>query len=344
MFQSTDFQPAHCGTRPQLSDSFGRVIRDVRMSVTDRCNFRCVYCMPPTGLSWVEKPELLTFEELHRLAEIFVELGVTRIRLTGGEPLLRHGLPVLVNQLAGIRGVSDLALTTNGFLLGDYLPELISAGLSRVTMSLDSLNPTTFWAMTRKAALPKVLETVDQIQQSGLSPLKINCVVMRGVNDHEILDFVNFARETRVAVRFIEYMPLNGPDQWRPEVMVSGDEILERIQHQFQLTPVARASPGETALRFRFADGGAGEIGIIASVTRPFCNACSRIRLTADGKLKTCLFAHQEYDLRGLLRTGASPDALKDLICNAVFHKGPGHTINSPEFLAPARTMSCIGG
>lgn len=344
MFQPTNGQPVHDTFPPNLCDSFGRVIRDVRMSVTDRCNFRCVYCMPPTGLSWVDKPELLTFEELHRLAEIFVELGVTRIRLTGGEPLLRYGLPVLVRQLAHIPGISDLALTTNGFLLGDFLGELIEAGLNRVTMSLDSLNPTTFWTMTRKAALPKVLETIYQVQPSGLSPLKINCVVMRGVNDHEILDFVNFARETRVAVRFIEYMPLNGPNQWRPEVMVSGDEILQRIQQQFQLAPVAPVSPGETALRFRFADGGAGEIGIIASVTRPFCNACSRIRLTADGKLKTCLFAHQEYDLRGPLRAGASPGTLKELICNAVFHKGPGHTMNSPEFLAPARTMSCIGG
>ncbi len=344
MVQPTNGQLIHDKLSATLCDSFGRVIRDVRMSVTDRCNFRCVYCMPPTGLSWVEKPELLTFEELHRLAEIFVELGVTRIRLTGGEPLLRQGLPVLVSQLAHIPGISDLALTTNGFLLGDSLPELIAAGLNRVTMSLDSLNPTTFWTMTRKAALSKVLENIHRVQQSSLSPLKINCVVMRGVNDHEILDFVNFARETRVAVRFIEYMPLNGPDQWRPEVMVSGDEILERIQHQFQLIPVAPVSPSETALRFRFADGGAGEIGIIASVTRPFCNACSRIRLTADGKLKTCLFAHQEYDLRGRLRAGASRSVLKDLICNAVFHKGSGHTINSPEFLAPARTMSCIGG
>lgn len=344
MFQPTNGQPVHDAPPATLCDSFGRVIRDVRMSVTDRCNFRCMYCMPPTGLSWVEKPELLTFEELHQLAEIFVQLGVTRIRLTGGEPLLRQGLPALVGRLAQIPGVSDLALTTNGFLLGDYLPELISAGLNRVTMSLDSLNPTTFWTMTRKAALSKVLENIRRVQQSRLSPLKINCVVMRGVNDHEILDFVNFARETRVAVRFIEYMPLNGPNQWRPEVMISGNEILERIQCQFQLTPVAPTSPSETALRFRFADGGAGEIGIIASVTRPFCHACSRIRLTADGKLKTCLFAHQEYDLRGLLRAGASRSALKELICNAVSHKGPGHTINSPEFLAPARTMSCIGG
>lgn len=334
-------------TRPQsgvLRDSHGRVIRDVRISVTDRCNFRCTYCMPSEGLTWKPKSEILSFEEILELASILVELGITKLRVTGGEALLRRGVVNLIQDLARLKPVEDLALTTNGFFLKEFTPDLVRAGLKRVTISLDSLNPQGFQSLTKVNALPRVLEAIDVAQRAGLSPVKINAVLIRGFNDGEIEDFAAFAREWGVSVRFIEYMPLDGPGEWSRAQVVPGREVYQRIHTRFPLVPLSAQDASETARRFRFADGAPGEIGIIAPVTEPFCGACSRIRLTADGKLRTCLFSLTEYDLRAPLRRGATRQELIELIREAVRLKEAGHRINQSDFVPPERTMSCIGG
>ncbi|MBX7220642.1 MAG: GTP 3',8-cyclase MoaA [Blastocatellia bacterium] len=327
-----------------LQDSHGRVIHDLRISVTDRCNFRCSYCMPIEGLAWKPKSELLTFEEIFQLTKIFVGLGITKLRITGGEALLRRGVVNLIENLAGLPDVQDLALTTNGYYLKEHTPDLVRAGLRRVTISLDSLNPQGFHNLTKINALPRVIESIDVAQKAGLTPVKVNCVLIRGVNDHEIEDFAEFARLWGLHVRFIEYMPLDGPGAWSRDRVVPGREVYDRIQARFPLLPVAGKDLSETARRFRFSDGVSGEIGIIAPVTEPFCGACSRIRLTSDGKLRTCLFSLHEYDLREPLRAGATVDELITIIQSAVFRKEPGHRINARDFIAPERTMSCIGG
>lgn len=327
-----------------LRDSHGRVIRDVRISVTDRCNFRCTYCMPSEGLTWKPKSEILSFEEILELASILVELGITKIRVTGGEALLRRGVVNLIQDLAKLKPVEDLALTTNGFFLKEFTPDLVRAGLKRVTISLDSLNPQGFQSLTKVNALPRVLEAIDVAQRAGLSPVKVNAVLMRGFNDGEIENFAAFAREWGVSVRFIEYMPLDGPGEWDRTKVVPGREVYQRIHTRFPLIALSGQDASETARRFRFADGSHGEIGIIAPVTEPFCGACSRIRLTADGKLRTCLFSLTEYDLRAPLRRGATRRELIELIREAVRLKEAGHRINQPDFVPPERTMSCIGG
>ncbi|OYT70135.1 MAG: GTP 3',8-cyclase MoaA [Chloracidobacterium sp. CP2_5A] len=330
--------------RPTLRDAHGRVIRDLRISITDRCNFRCAYCMPETGVTWKAASELLAIDEILALARVFVSLGIERIRLTGGEALLRDGVVALTAQLSKLPGVKDLALTTNGYRLEGYAAALAEAGLNRITISLDSLKDDTFYQMTRVRGLDRALRAIELARRYKLAPARVNCVLIRGVNDDEIEAFADFARAWDVSVRFIEYMPLDGPGEWRREMVVPGREAYARVQARYPLAPVAGQSPSETARRYRFADGAPGEIGIIAPVTEPFCGACSRIRLTADGKLRTCLFSIVEYDLRDALRAGASPGELADRITAAVAKKEAGHRINEPDFIPPSRTMSCIGG
>ncbi len=301
-----------------VRDSFGRPIRDLRISVTDRCNFRCPYCMPAEiyGEKYVFLPraELLTFEEIARLTRLFADLGVTKVRLTGGEPLVRNGLENLVGLLSGIDGVDDLTLTTNGYLLAQNAQALKDAGLQRITVSLDSLNEEVFKEMNgRNYGTKRVLEGIKTADSVGLHPIKINAVVQRGVNDHTIVDLARYFKGTGHVVRFIEYMDVGNLNGWKLDQVVPADEIVERINAEMPLEPIEANYRGEVALRYRYVDGG-GEIGIIASVTRPFCGDCTRARLSTDGKLFTCLFASHGTDLRGPMRSGATDADLRDLI------------------------------
>ena len=323
-----------------LVDSYGRVHRDLRISVTDRCNFRCTYCMPEEGMKWLPREEVLTFEELERVARLLVERhGITSIRLTGGEPTVRAHLPVLVSKLAALP--VDLALTTNGATLRTVAGALADAGLRRVNVSLDSLRPERFTELTRRDELYNVLDGIDAAVEAGLTPVKVNVVIVRGVNDDEIVDLARFGRERGITVRFIEFMPLDGGDAWHNDQVVPQTEIVECIEAVFPLEAVPRGS--EPAERFRYTDGG-GEVGVIPSVTRPFCAQCDRIRLTADGQLRNCLFSLEDHDLRGLLRSGASDDDVSDAIEACVGAKWAGHAINQVQFVRPRRSMSQIGG
>ncbi len=330
--------------QPTLTDSYGRQIKDLRISITDRCNFRCVYCMPETGVQWKDKSEILSYEELTYLAETFVSLGVTKLRVTGGEPLLRRGVINFIRTLNSIPGVEDLALTTNAYFLPEYAERLSKAGLKRISISIDSLMPKAFELLTKVNALGRVLEGIEAAQKYNLTPVKVNMVVMRHINDNEVVDFARFAREKGLIARYIEYMPLDGPGEWNRDMVVSGKEIFEKINAKYPLKPLIANHKSETAKRFTFADGAGGEIGIIAPVTEPFCGACSRIRLTADGQIRTCLFSLSEHNLRDFLRSGASREQLRQFISTTVLKKELGHRINEPDFVAPERTMSCIGG
>ncbi|MCG9477905.1 MAG: GTP 3',8-cyclase MoaA [Actinomycetia bacterium] len=324
-----------------LVDGFGRVHRDLRISVTDRCNFRCTYCMPAEGLDWMAREDLLTYEELTRVARVCVErFGFDGIRLTGGEPTVRANLPVLIEQLSSL-GV-DLSLTTNGTTLTNLAPTLVSAGLERINISLDSLQRERFEQITRRDELDKVLDGIDAAVSAGLAPVKINCVVMRGVNDDEIVDFARFGRERGVTVRFIEFMPLDAQGEWTNEQVVTKAEIVAAIGDVFPLEPVAERE-SDPAARWRYVDGG-GEFGVIPSVTEAFCESCDRVRLTADGMLRHCLFATRELDLRTLLRNEATDDDLAAAITAEVGAKWAGHQINQVHFIRPARSMSQIGG
>ena len=324
----------------QLVDTFGRVHRDLRISVTDRCNFRCTYCMPPEGLEWLPRSELLTFEEIERVARLLVErFGVHSIRLTGGEPTVRARLADLVAMLTPLG--TDLALTTNGATLGLLAEDLAAAGLRRINISLDSLRADRFRELTLRDDLHRVLDGVDAALAAGLDPVKVNVVVMRGQNDDEILDFAEYGRRKGVEVRFIEYMPLDAEEGWRAGSVVSLAEITERIGavHPFE----AHRQGPEPASRFRYLDG-KGFFGVVASVTQSFCGSCDRIRLTADGQFRNCLFGLKEYDLRGPLRSGAGDDELADIVRGAVGEKWAGHSIGKVHFVRPARSMSQIGG
>lgn len=328
-------------TREDLVDPFGRVIRDLRISVTDRCNFRCTYCMPEEGMEWLPRSEVLTFEEIHRVSRIFVErFGVEGIRLTGGEPTVRAHLPMLISQLSGL-GV-DLAMTTNGATLRNSAEELRSAGLRRINISLDTLHADRFEQMTRRNELENVLAGIDAAVAAGFSPVKINAVIERGVNDDEIVDLARFGRERGVEVRFIEFMPLDATGHWANDRVVGQDEIVERIAEVFPLEqmPARGAAPAD---RWRYLDG-AGTVGVIPSVTKPFCGDCDRVRLTAEGQFRTCLFATNEFDLREIMRSGGDDDALAERIIAAVGTKWAGHQINRVEFIRPNRSMSQIGG
>ena len=324
----------------QLIDSFGRVHRDLRISVTDRCNFRCTYCMPAEGLEWVPRDDLLTFEEIARVARIMVErYGVNGIRLTGGEPTVRANLPVLVGLLAELD--TDLAMTTNGVSLPLLAGELRAAGLRRVNVSCDSLHESRFAELTRRDSLSRVLEGIDAAISAGFDPVKVNCVVMRGVNDDEIADFVSFGRRKGVEVRFIEFMPLDADGIWTNDLVVGVDEILARVNDACPVEPVQRTSAPAT--RYRFADG-AGSVGIVASVSDSFCSTCDRVRLTADGQFRNCLFAVTETDVRALLRSGAGDDEIAAALEESVASKWAGHQINRVHFVRPRRSMSQIGG
>ncbi|MGY6501580.1 MAG: GTP 3',8-cyclase MoaA [Acidimicrobiales bacterium] len=323
-----------------LVDGFGRVHRDLRISVTDRCNFRCTYCMPAEGLQWLPRDEVLTFEEIERIARLLVErYGFDSIRLTGGEPTVRADLPGLVQRLAPLG--ADLAVTTNGATLRTHAEPLARAGLSRINISLDTLRHDRFVEITRRDELDRVLDGIDAALSAGLEPVKINAVMMRGVNDDELLDFARFGRERGVTVRFIEFMPLDASGGWTDEQVVTQAEIVERIGAEFPLDPVVRGS--EPAERFRYRDG-AGEIGVIASVTQSFCSSCDRVRLTAEGQLRSCLFSIDETDLRSLLRSGADDDALAAAVEATVGAKWAGHNIGQVHFIRPHRSMSQIGG
>jgi cyclic pyranopterin phosphate synthase len=330
-----------------LVDPFGRTIRDLRISVTDRCNFRCTYCMPSEGMTWLPREDLLTFEEIERLAGVFVErFAVDGIRLTGGEPTVRAHLPVLVAKLADLRRPDgrppELSITTNGATFRLLAPELRAAGLDRVNISLDSLDPLRFEQMTRRDELHRVLDGIAAAQEAGFDPVKINVVLQRGVNDGEIVDFATFGRERSVQVRFIEFMPLDASGAWRAGDVVSQDEIVAAIDAVYPLEPV----PGRGAApadRWRYVDG-AGEVGVIPSVTKPFCGDCDRVRLTAEGQFRTCLFETREFDLRAIVRRGGSDDEVAAEIVRAVGTKWAGHAIGQVTFVRPPRSMSQIGG
>jgi cyclic pyranopterin phosphate synthase len=329
-----------------LVDGYGRVHRDLRISVTDRCNFRCTYCMPAEGMEWLPRHQVLSFEEIERVARVCVEhFGVDSIRLTGGEPTVRAHLPVLVAKLAALRVPDgrpvELALTTNGATLRSHAADLVGAGLRRVNVSLDTLRADRFVRLTRRDELAAVLDGIDAAVEAGLYPVKVNAVVMRGVNDDEVVDLAAFGRERGVTVRFIEWMPLDAEGAWRDDAVVSQAEIVAAIDAVFPVEPLARGS--EPAERFAYRDG-RGEVGVIPSVTRAFCGSCDRIRLTADGQLRSCLFATDEVDLRSLLRSGITDEGLAEAVAACVAGKGPGHMIGQALFVRPRRSMSQIGG
>jgi cyclic pyranopterin phosphate synthase len=325
-----------------LVDTFGRVADDLRVSVTDRCNFRCTYCMPAEGLRWLPKDELLTFEELTRLLQLFVGLGVRSIKVTGGEPTVRADLPLLIEMFRGVGPALDISLTTNGLLLDTLAAPLARAGVDRATVSCDSLLRHRFEEMTRRDALDRVLAGLRAAESAGLTPIKINTVVIGGTNDDEVVPFATWARETGYEVRFIEYMPLDAQHAWERGKVVPAARILEAIHGRYALVPDGPTN--EPATTFRFADGAPGSIGVIASVTEPFCDSCNRLRLTAEGQFRTCLFALEETDLRGPLRDGASDDELARIVRDAVWAKWSGHRINHADFVQPVRSMSMIGG
>jgi len=346
-----------------LIDSHGRILRDLRVSLTDRCNFRCMYCLPETEAAqnfyrghwaqlpnpapivqqWVPKSNLLSFEEIERVVRVAVGLGIRKIRLTGGEPLLRHDVEKLVARIASIPGVEDLAMTTNGFLFTQKARALREAGLHRVSFSLDSLDGANFKKITGRDGLQSVLESIRLAQELGFNPVKVNAVIIREINDHELESLAGFACEHGLSLRFIEFMPLDSARAWQKEMVVPGREILQRLQAPFDLRPVASDNPSATAKHWALA-GGRGEIGIIAPVSEPFCGHCNRIRLTADGKIRTCLFSVREHDLRPLIRDGKTDTVLADWLRGVVWQKEARHHIGESEFVPPPRSMSCIGG
>ncbi|MDQ3720458.1 MAG: GTP 3',8-cyclase MoaA [Actinomycetota bacterium] len=326
-----------------LTDGHGRLIEDLRVSVTDRCNFRCQYCMPAEGLPWLERREILRFEEIARLVGVFVGLGVSDVRLTGGEPLVRRELPKLVSMLAAIEGLAELSLTTNGYLLERDAEALVAAGVNRVNVSIDSLQRDRFYEQTRRDALPQVLAGLHAIaRHPGVRPIKVNAVALRGFTELEALPFAEFARSEAFQVRFIEFMPLDADRAWSEDQVLTGEELRELIHevHPLEEKPRERHA---TARVYRFADG-AGEIGFVNPISEPFCADCNRVRLTSDGKLRTCLFSLNETDLRAPLRGGATDDELTQLIRDAVWRKELKHRVGERGFRPPPRSMSAIGG
>ena len=330
-------------TAEPLRDAHGRLVSDLRVSVTDRCNFRCQYCMPAEGLPWLDRGEILTFEEVERLVRLFVRLGVTDVRLTGGEPLVRRAFPNLVEMLAGIDGLVDLSLTTNGYLLERDADALVAAGIDRVNVSIDSLQRDRFYALTRRDALPQVLRGLEALaRHPEVHPIKVNAVAMRGFTEEEALPFAEFARSTAFQVRFIEFMPLDADRAWEPDAVLTGEELRRIIDAVHALEEQPR-EPHATARVYRFRDG-RGEIGFVNPVSEPFCGDCNRVRLTAEGKLRTCLFSVHETDLREPLRADASDAELEAIVRDAVWRKELKHHVSEPGFRPPPRTMSAIGG
>jgi GTP 3',8-cyclase len=329
--------------REQLYDGHGRAIGDIRVSVTDRCNFRCQYCMPAEGLPWLERDDVLSFEEIERLVALMASMGVSDVRLTGGEPLVRREFPRLAEMLCSIGDVAEVSLTTNGFLLERDAEKLVQARIDRFNVSVDSLQRDRFFAMTRRDALPRVLRGLEALAAfPEAHPIKINAVAMRGFTEDELIPFARFAREHPYEVRFIEFMPLDADRSWSHAQVLTGAEIRAAISEVWPLEPAPR-EPHSTARVYRFADG-KGKIGLINPVSEPFCADCNRIRLTADGRLRTCLFSLNETDLRGPLRDGATDDDLEQIVRDAVWRKELKHHVNDPGFVQPERSMSRIGG
>ncbi len=327
----------------RLADGHGRAIKNLRISVTDRCNFRCRYCMPEEGLTWLYRQELLTFEEMSRLARLFVALGVEEIRLTGGEPTVRADLPALIHMLSAVEGLKSLSLTTNGFTLKDVCGELVEAGLQRINVSLDTPVREKFAHITRRDALPRVLEGLEECERHPqLRPIKVNAVAVRGFSEEDVLAFAELARRKPYVVRWIEFMPLDAEGKWDREDVLTGGEIRSIIESRYPLVPIADDRI-QTAQRFAFADG-KGEVGFINPVSEPFCSACDRIRMTADGHLRTCLFSRWETDLRTPLRAGASDTEMERIIRNAIWRKELKHKVNEPGFQRASRSMSQVGG
>jgi cyclic pyranopterin phosphate synthase len=326
-----------------LRDGHGRLIGDLRVSVTDRCNFRCQYCMPADGLPWLERKEILAFEEITRLVGLLSTMGVHDVRLTGGEPLVRRGFPTLVSMLSHIEDVREVSVTTNGFLLERDAEALVRAGVNRFNVSIDSLQQDRFFELTRRDALPQVLRGLELLATfPEAHPIKVNAVAIRDFTEEEVLPFAEFARRTPYEIRFIEFMPLDADHAWTPDQVLTGAEIRELISSVYLLEPEPR-EPHATARVYRFADG-RGKIGFINPVSEPFCGDCNRIRLTADGRLRTCLFSLNETDLREPLRTGATDSEIETIIRDAVWRKELKHHVGEPGFIQPARTMSAIGG
>ncbi len=351
-------------TRAQpLVDAHGRTLRDLRISITDRCNFRCLYCLPETEAAlnfyrgrwatlpdskpiehqWQPKHSILKFEEIARIVGIAATLGINKIRLTGGEPLLRNKVEDLVSMISAIPGIEDLALTTNGFLFGAKAELLQRAGLRRISFSLDSLDAANFKKITGRDGLTEVLNGIRLAKKLGMLPVKVNAVIIRGINDHELEDLTDFARRENVSMRFIEFMPLDSARAWLKELVVPGREILARLKTRFELKPAPRSHASETATRWVFPDG-QGEIGLISPVSEPFCGHCNRLRLTADGNIRSCLFSVTEHDLRSRLRNGETDAEIIQFLRSVVFQKEDRHHIGEKDFVAPERSMSCIGG
>ena len=331
-------------TNTRLIDTFNREHTNLRISVTDQCNFRCIYCMPE-DMQFMEDDAIMTFDEIVHLARIFVDVGISKIRLTGGEPLVRRGVPELIKRLTEINGLKDISLTTNGIGLIKQAKDLYDAGLRRINVSLDTLDEAKFEQMTRRKVLAKVLEGLEEAQRCGFDPIKVNAVAMKGFTDDEIVDLAKFARDNAYQLRFIEFMPLDADDIWGRNMFVPGQEIINRIDDVYPLSPVNMDGDAkhDPAKLYRFADG-KGDVGFISSVTEPFCEKCNRIRLTADGQLRTCLFSITETDLLTPLRAGAPAQTIENLIIEAVKQKEPGHQINATNFIKPKRNMSMIGG
>ena len=326
-----------------LQDGHGRLISDLRVSVTDRCNFRCQYCMPADGLPWLERSAVLSFEEIDRVVRLFASMGVTDVRLTGGEPLVRREFPRLVAMLAKVDGVEDLSLTTNGYLLERDAAALVEAGIDRVNVSIDSLQRDRFFEITRRDSLPQVLRGLDALaSHPEVHPIKVNAVAMRDFTEQEAIPFAEFARSTAFQVRFIEFMPLDADHAWSADQVLTGEELRQMIDAVYPIEELPR-EPSSTARVFRFRDG-RGEIGFINPVSEPFCSDCNRIRLTAEGKLRTCLFSMHETDLREPMRAGASDAELERIVRDAVWRKELKHHVGEPGFRQPPRTMSAIGG
>jgi cyclic pyranopterin phosphate synthase len=327
-----------------LRDSWDREIKSVRVSVTDKCNFRCTYCMPAEGLEWLPREEVLRFEEIERLVRVLASLGVDEVRLTGGEPLARRDLPTLVGMLAAVDGIRDLSLTTNGVLLDRFAAPLVEAGLRRINVSLDSLNHVRFAEITRRDALDAVLRGLEEAERHPeLRPIKVNCVAVKGFTETEVPALAELARRKPYVVRFIEFMPLDADEAWREDDVLSGAEIRAIIEGEYGPLEELPAKASSTARRFRFSDG-RGEIGFVNPVSEPFCSSCDRIRLTADGQLRTCLFSRREWDLKTPMRAGASDVELVELLRFAVRHKELKHRISDPGFVRASRSMSQIGG
>lgn len=327
---------------PRLSDGFGRVVQNLRISITDKCNFRCIYCMP-VDPEWLAPGKILRYEEIHRLVRIFVGLGVWKVRVTGGEPTVRRDLPRLIELLSGTEGLRNLGMTTNGLLLPDLAKPLYRAGLRKLNISLDSLDSQKFHELTRRDALDRVLLGLRAARDVGFGPIKVNCVVMRGINEDEVVRFVEFGRDEGYEVRFIEFMPLDADDVWDRGKVYSQEEILRDIARSHAFDPVRDQDPHAPATEFRFRDG-IGSFGIIGSVSQPFCTKCDRVRVTADGKLRTCLFSTRETDLIGPLRDGVSDEEIARILESAVRGKQAGHAIDTSAFDKPVRTMHQIGG